>query len=42
MNPINFSFVKEQTIVIDTDSGQEEMTVLVLDKPANDQYWKKL
>jgi len=40
--PINYSFVTTRTLEISDDGGNEELDVLVLDKKANEAYWKKI
>ena len=40
MFPINYKFVKVETHPICTDAGTRNLSVLVLDKDANDAYWK--
>jgi len=42
-NPINFSFVSQKDLDITDDDGKQKvMTVLVLDKEANNDYWKRI
>lgn len=43
MNPINYSFVTSKTLILDEEDGTKtSLDVLVLDKEANDSYWKKI
>lgn len=38
--PINYKFVTYETIPISTENGNREISVLVLNKEENENYWK--
>lgn len=40
MVPINYRFVKYETLDICTDAGTKKLSVLIIDKDANEEYWK--
>lgn len=42
MTPINFSYVKPFEINLSKEGEPQTLTILVLDKEANDNYWKRL
>ena len=42
MTPINFNYVSTFDITVNKDGETQTLTVLSIDKPANESYWKRL